>query len=278
MRQRAGARRQVTRQRDAKMETDGKLTTIEREVKLDDGEAEAEALISRLAVCYAKTVAYYMEYFKDDDKQKNYEMATEQAESYREFRAREAKEKPLKEMQWTHLSAIAALDTKEALELWGRICDAAYSDISSGFSAAEVVGNVEPFQRAQFLALREYFMEGWNPRNGIERTLIDMLAQEYNLYLHWTKVAHERMERIVENHSDWQRQARDLGWLPPSQSVADAIDRAYKLADGYHRQFMRTLRQLRDLRRYVPPVIVNNGGQVNVATNGGQQVNVNKET
>jgi hypothetical protein len=39
---------------------------------------------------------------------------------------------------------------------------------------------------------------------------------------------------------------------------------------------MRTLRQMRDLRRYAPPVIVNNGGQVNVAANGGQQVNVAK--
>jgi hypothetical protein len=38
--------------------------------------------------------------------------------------------------------------------------------------------------------------------------------------------------------------------------------------------FLRTLRQMRDLRRYTPPVIVNNGGQVNVAANGGQQVNV----
>lgn len=269
MRTRAGARRQVTRQRTSKIETDGQLTAVERTVELNDTEAEAEALISRLAVCYAKTVSHYMEFFKQEDKQKNYEMATEAAESYREFRAREAKEKPPKEMQWTHLSAIAAFDTKEALEMWGRICDAAYSDISSGFSAAEVMGDVEPFERAKFLALREHFMEGWNPQNGIERTLIDMLAQQYHLYLHWTTIAHQRSERIVENHSDWQRQARDLGWIPPSQSVADAIDRAYKLADGYHRQFMRTLRQLRDMRRY--KLIIQNPSQVNI---GNQQINV----
>ena len=53
-----------------------------------------------------------------------------------------------------------------------------------------------------------------------------------------------------------------------------ATDQAVRLADGYNRQFLRVLRQLRDLRRYTPPVIVNNGGQVNVAANGGQQVNV----
>jgi hypothetical protein len=44
----------------------------------------------------------------------------------------------------------------------------------------------------------------------------------------------------------------------------------------YNRQFLRVLRQLRDLRRYSPVEIQNNGGQVNVAANGNaQQVSVN---
>ena len=42
-----------------------------------------------------------------------------------------------------------------------------------------------------------------------------------------------------------------------------AIEQAHRLADGYNRQFM-ILRQLRDLRRYAPIVIQNNGGQVNL--------------
>ena len=55
--------------------------------------------------------------------------------------------------------------------------------------------------------------------------------------------------------------------------MGDTIDQAYRLADGYNRQFLRVLRQMRDLRRYSPVVIQNNGGQVNV---GAQQVNVSK--
>jgi hypothetical protein len=43
------------------------------------------------------------------------------------------------------------------------------------------------------------------------------------------------------------------------------------MADRFHRIFLRTLRALRDLRRYAGPVIVQQAGQVNV---GGQQVNV----
>ena len=34
--------------------------------------------------------------------------------------------------------------------------------------------------------------------------------------------------------------------------------------------------QMRDLRRYASPVIVQNAGQVNIASDGGQQVNVQK--
>jgi hypothetical protein len=37
------------------------------------------------------------------------------------------------------------------------------------------------------------------------------------------------------------------------------------------------MHQMRDLRRYSAPVIVQNAGQVDIAAEGGQQVNVQKE-
>ena len=49
------------------------------------------------------------------------------------------------------------------------------------------------------------------------------------------------------------------------------LDGLVNKAERFHRIFMRTLRALRDRRRYSPSVIVQNTGQVNV---GGQQVNV----
>lgn len=51
---------------------------------------------------------------------------------------------------------------------------------------------------------------------------------------------------------------------------------AAEMADRYNRLFLRTLRQLRDLRRYVVPVTINNPQQVNIAADGGQQVNVQR--
>ncbi|MDP9311928.1 MAG: hypothetical protein M3R24_13770 [Chloroflexota bacterium] len=43
------------------------------------------------------------------------------------------------------------------------------------------------------------------------------------------------------------------------------------MADRFNRLFLRTLRQLRDLRRYTPPMVINNPTQVNIAN---QQVNM----
>ncbi len=42
------------------------------------------------------------------------------------------------------------------------------------------------------------------------------------------------------------------------------------MVDRFNRLFLRTLRQLRDLRRYTPAIVINNPRQVNIAN---QQVN-----
>ena len=63
------------------------------------------------------------------------------------------------------------------------------------------------------------------------------------------------------------------GLLRLGQAQGGLIKAGFRFTLG-HRRIRAVLRQMRDLRRYAPPVIVNNGGQVNVATDGGQQVNI----
>jgi hypothetical protein len=101
--------------------------------------------------------------------------------------------------------------------------------------------------------------------------MIDMLAVSFSLQMYWATIAHERATRRHNEQAKRVKSYESAGWKSPYQSEADAVDQAHRLADSYNRQFLRTLRQLRDLRRYTPPVIVNNGGQVNVAN---QQMNV----
>jgi hypothetical protein len=60
----------------------------------------------------------------------------------------------------------------------------------------------------------------------------------------------------------------------PYQCEAEAVEKAAELADRFRRAYQASIRGLRDWRRY--PVIVQNAGQVNIAADGGQQVNVQK--
>ncbi len=71
-----------------------------------------------------------------------------------------------------------------------------------------------------------------------------------------------------------QRQWIAGAWEMPYQSEANAVEQAAELADRFRRAYHASVRALRDWRRY--PVIVQNAGQVNIASDGGQQVNVQK--
>ena len=57
----------------------------------------------------------------------------------------------------------------------------------------------------------------------------------------------------------------------PRVNAFQAIDQAAAMVDRFDKLFMRALRQLRDLRRYTPTVVVQRAEQVNV---GQQQLNL----
>ena len=139
---------------------------------------------------------------------------------------------------------------------------------------------------ARYLGVRESFINDWKPKGGIEIALIDMLAQTYFQWQFWLEQTVERSQtREREMHPDyekWMANRRDefkaKGWTDgywdrPYVSEQQAVEHAVQMADRFNRIFMRTLRQLRDLRRY-SPVTINNPNQVNIAANGGQQVNI----
>ena len=73
----------------------------------------------------------------------------------------------------------------------------------------------------------------------------------------------------VQGQSVNKRQTRDLhayGYIePPRVEAAEAMELAASMADRFHRTFLRTLRALRDLRRYSPTIRVHNEGQMNIA-------------
>jgi hypothetical protein len=100
--------------------------------------------------------------------------------------------------------------------------------------------------------------------------MIEMLSVAFSLQMYWSGIAHDRALRVHDDQRESLKRFASSGWKSPYQSEADAVDQAHRLADGYNRQFLRVLRQLRDLRRYAP-VVIQNAQQVNV---GNQQLNV----
>jgi len=91
--------------------------------------------------------------------------------------------------------------------------------------------------------------------------------REHHEYTLW-KQRHQRKQNA--------KSFDDGHWFPPYVEEQEALEHAAQMADRWNRMYMRTLRQLRDLRRYAP-VTINNPSQVNIASDGGQQINAVKE-
>lgn len=185
--------------------------------------------------------------------------------------------KPFTEITWNDLQAAVVQDATQATLALKAIYDGAEEHISAGLYAADVVGFKSPFQRMQFTFIRSAFIDEWQPRGGIEAGLVDMLAQSYVGWQYWLSQSCS-VARHFDDVEEQIKQSKTMyeggTWKPPRVTAAEYLDRSTQNADRFQRMFLRTLRQMRDLRRYAQPVIVNNAGQVNVATNGGQQVNV----
>jgi hypothetical protein len=156
-----------------------------------------------------------------------------------------------------------------------QIKKAALDEVRTGHRAAKATdtNNDGSWQRAQFLALREELSAEWRPRNGLERQLLDTMAQAQTGYLTWLQNLTIRTN--LESCTNDRRLKEEGKWEPPRQSDADALEHAAAMMDRFNRIFLRTLRALCDLRRQSNPVIVQNGGQMNVAQ---QQINLSTAT
>lgn len=256
---------------------------------------ERDSLLFEIQHAYLNRIAYYRS-------KRGGSLSLEDAhrEAYRHFSEEEARERldhlqsiPRDCISFNDLGELWGSDRISAELLWRKIKEEAQRDFESGYMASRALEPVdwmrEAWRKAQYLGVRQSFVEDWQPRGGIELALIDMMAHSFFLYLHWTeeatRCAKTEPRREAEEYREWKQRkeasAKANGWLHgwwdiPYVSEQEAIEHASRMADRYNRLFLRTLRQMRDLRRYAPPVIVNNGGQVNVATDGGKQVNVAK--
>lgn len=180
-------------------------------------------------------------------------------------------------MTWQAMARLEDEQPGSFATLWERIKEYARDELESGQRAASVaVGDQRPISKARFLVLREKYIREWEPRNVLESQMIDAICQAQTIREYWLRLATERVavECEIEQYCVEQNGKRSERSIDGSESAREAREEA----ERWDRVFIRAVRALRDLRRYTAPVIVNNqGGQVNVAADGGQQVNVQKK-
>lgn len=198
---------------------------------------------------------------------------------------------PLENLNFIDLQELQNLAPRVAERFWERAKREGSNEFISGHLGANItfpVGYMKQLWNiARYLGVRDSFIDEWNPKGGIEIALIDMMTQSYFQWQYWLEQTVKRSETKERyehpEYSDWKSRRQehnkamgwtvDGHWFRPYVSEQQAIEHAVQMADRWNRIFMRTLRQLRDLRRYTP-VTINNPNQVNIAADGGQQVNV----
>jgi hypothetical protein len=223
---------------------------------------EAGTLARELAAAYRGMVEFYRDNYKVSGAE-----AVEKTEATSDDYHASILKGPVDQVSWFGLNDLLRRDPEAATRRWEEVKGQALLELRSGHRAAKAMEGYgsHPWTRAQFLAIRRDLMEGWQPRNGIERQLIDMMAQAQTAHLYW-------LEMLTLRASCSSGRKREEGrWEPETVSDAEAMEEAVVMVERFHGMFLRALKALRELRRQVP-VVVQNAGQVNV---GQQQVNVN---
>ena len=231
-------------------------------------ESEIASIASEMARAYTGMVRYYRDV---------YGLTVEEAEKKTRELIESAKGDdraltgPSDQVSWWQLTELMEHEPKKAVAAWERVKHAAREELASGRRAATAIHGVlgSPWDRARLLAIREAFRKEWQPSNGIEGALVDTLAQAHHAYLFWLERLMGRAIGQVElDEGDLRWEGR---WRPPRLGEAEATHQAAGMVDRFNRLFVRTLRGLRDLRRYATKVTIQRAQQVNI---GEQQVNV----
>ncbi|MGH7174332.1 MAG: hypothetical protein ACRELG_29040 [Gemmataceae bacterium] len=175
---------------------------------------------------------------------------------------------PPSQLTFVDLYTLGRHSPELAAQRWAEVMQTARNELKSGHRAASIVAPPAAsscWPKARLLAMRAELLDGWQPRNSVERLLVDTLMQVQCQWEHWLEVLTGRT--TLQAFHESEEEAR---WRPPRVADGEAIEQAAAMVDRFHRIMLRTIRQLQNLRRNPPVVMVQNAGQVNV---GQQQVN-----
>ena len=235
--------------------------------------AEFGTLAAEMAAAYRRRVDFYKNEYGKALPEALEMAARTSADSLQAAFIESLRVEPPDQVSWADLQQLEDAGPGDALRKWAEVKAFARDELISGMRGAAVVECMSemgggPLVRARYIALRQEMAKDWEPLTGIERLLIEQMAQAYTMQHYWMDALGYRASFSL---ADVDRGRGE--WTPPTLTKQQGIDNAAAMVDRWNRMFLRCLRQLRDLRRY-SPVVIQNAGQVNV---GGQQVNVSKQ-
>ena len=247
----------------------GQKITREDEYETTQEDSEARQILSAAAQSFLATIEFYKSEYGGG---KSHDEALKETLRLHECRRAYVEGLSPVDVSWGHLAALAEVPRR--LLKHGRVCEPQQMmNWNAGSVARKWPATVPNLTNSpRDLVIRDSFADQWQPQGGIESALIEMLTMAFSLQMYWTAIGHDRAVRIHDEQRKQLERYETSGWKSPYQSEADGIEQAHRLADGYNRQFLRVLRQLRDLRRYAA-VVIQNAQQVNV---GNQQMNVSR--
>lgn len=253
------------------------------------------SLLRQMNHAYLDRVALYQSPIADslpleEARAKAFHPCTNREEALKRFKA--LMRLPLDDLDFVDLLELYSYSPRAAENLWENAKLEGRAEFESGHLGANITfpeGYMSAlWNNARYLGVRESFIDDWQPQGGIEVALVDMLTQTYFQWQYWLEQTVIRSQTPPREecyaYQEWKRQHdksnhpkswQEGYWFPSYVSEQQDIEHAVQMADRFNRIYMRTLRQLRDLRRYAP-VTINNANQVNIAADGGQQVNVAK--
>ena len=128
-----------------------------------------------------------LDYLQDEYDLNEQEAKAEALELTRMETTAQLMERPRQELSWNDLDQLAEEDTALALQAWEEIKNGVREDHQNGRRAGRALEahRSTPKEMAEFQVVRDELAAQHRPRNRIERTLVDMLAQTHASYLFW---------------------------------------------------------------------------------------------
>jgi hypothetical protein len=181
------------------------------------------------------------------------------------------------DLRWHNFSDVELDEEGAAQALWDHVKERAREELRAGVLAARVVSEHQsPMVYARLMARREALIEQWQPRGGQEMQMVETLAQLQTLQDHWMQIA---VQRTLFDANEESYKIKKFGkWEIMPIGKDPLMEQAHEMLGKVIGMYLRTVRALRDLRRYSPQVIINNPHTVNVAQDQATQTNVQKRT